>query len=66
MTPKQARALLVIGIGLLLMTTPQYLAPPLAGTVHPYVMATVHLLSPLGFIVFALGIYRYATASKGE
>ena len=60
-TPRQLNALILIGIGMLLFMSPRAVAPMLQGSVGPLVMAGVYLLSPLGLICLAIGIYRYAT-----
>ena len=60
-TPRRLNALILIGIGILLIMSPRAVAPMLQGSVGPYVMAGVYFLSPLGLIFLAIGIYRYAT-----
>ena len=60
-TPRQLNALILIGIGILLIMSPRAVAPMLQGFGGPSVMAAVYFLSPLGLIFLAIGIYRYAT-----
>ena len=63
-TPRQLNALILIGIGILLVMTPRALVPMLQGSAGDYVMAGVYFLSPLGLIFLIIGIYRYATKGK--
>ena len=60
-TPRQLKALVLIGIGLVLIMAPRAVIPMLQGSVGGYVMAGIQFLSPLGLIFLVLGVYRYAT-----
>ncbi|QJR13539.1 hypothetical protein [Usitatibacter palustris] len=60
MTPRQLNAIVLIGIGVVLLMVPQTI-PGVIRSSPPMVAAVLTLLSPIGLIFFVLGLYRYAT-----
>ena len=63
-TPRQLNALILIGVGIVLIMAPRALVPMLQGSADGYMMAGMHLLSPLGLMFLVIGIYRYVTKGK--
>lgn len=64
MTNRQAKASVLIFIGIVLMMTTEPLAKALASSTPPLIMAGVYSLSPLGLICLVIGIYRAVTKGK--
>ena len=63
MTPRKLNAVVLLGIGILLMLATEPLAKSMVGS-PPLVLAGINFLSPVGVIFFVLGIYRFATNEK--
>jgi len=62
MEPRQINALVLAGVGVLLMAGTEPLRNALSNS-PPLILAGVSLLSPVGLVLLVLGIYRYS--SKG-
>jgi hypothetical protein len=64
-TPKKLNALVLIGIGVLLMIATEPLVRTFSGS-SDGLLAALHLVSPLGLIIFIIGGYRYLSKDKGS
>ena len=63
MSPRKLNALVLLGIGILLMMSVE----PVLGALpdaHPLIQAGVRLLALPGLVCFVLGVYRFATKGK--
>ena len=59
MEPKKLNAIILIGIGIILMAAPQHLVGVVAGA-SDYVKAGIHFLPVIGLPILIIGIYRLA------
>jgi len=63
LTPRQLNALIMIGLGAVLLKATDILLPGMPADM-PLVQASVHFLSPIGVVLFLVGLYRFNTKGK--
>jgi hypothetical protein len=66
LSARKLNALILIGLGFLLMKATSVFGPTLVNNNANYLGAIVYLFSPLGAIFLILGAYRFFTKGKGE
>jgi len=63
LTPRQLNALILIGLGAVLLKATDILMPGVPADML-FVQASVHFLSPIGAVLFLVGLYRYNSKGK--